>query len=155
MALFSPFMRPSRNPATDKSSAKPRLTVHMARDAGEVAEAQRLGCRVFVEEMGARLAHADGREHDEFDPWCDHPIVRDADSLRVVGTYRMLTPHRARELGRLYSETEFDLARLAALRPALIEVGRSCVRRDYRSGSTILLLWAGLARYMKQGGIAT
>ncbi|MFN9479687.1 MAG: GNAT family N-acetyltransferase [Betaproteobacteria bacterium] len=152
MTPFSLLMPPSRNPAADKSSAKPRLTVHVARHAGEVAEAQRLRHKVFVEEMGARLMSSDGREHDEFDPWCDHLIVRDADSLRVVGTYRMLTPHRARELGRLYSETEFDLARFDGLRASLIEVGRSCVHRDYRSGSTILLLWAGLARYMKQGG---
>jgi putative hemolysin len=145
-------MQPRRNLGTDAPVASSRLTVHVARDSAEVAEAQRLRYEVFVEEMGARLTATDGREHDEFDPWCDHLIVREADTLRVVGTYRMLPPQRARELGRLYSETEFDLSRFASLRPALIEVGRSCVHRDYRSGSTILLLWAGLARYMKQGG---
>jgi len=34
----------------------------------------------------------------------------------------------------------------------MVEVGRSCVHWDYRSGSTILLLWAGMAHYMKAGG---
>ena len=31
-------------------------------------------------------------------------------------------------------------------------LGRRAAHRDYRSGGTILLLWAGLARYMKVGG---
>jgi putative hemolysin len=130
-----------------------RLTVGLARSAAEVEDAQRLRYKVFAEEMGARIDDGgSGLDRDAFDPWCDHIIVRDADSLRVVGTYRVLPPHAARELGRLYSETEFDLARLQHLRPALIEVGRSCVHRDYRAGGAILLLWAGLAQYMRQAG---
>jgi putative hemolysin len=31
----------------------------------------------------------------------------------------------------------------------MVELGRSCVHRDYRSGPALMLLWAGLARYMK------
>jgi len=82
----------------------------------------------------------------------DHIVVRDEDTLRVVGTYRVLPPHAAQRVGRLYSDSEFDLARLLHLRAGMIEVGRSCVHRDYRDGSTILLLWAGLARYMRAFG---
>jgi putative hemolysin len=33
-----------------------------------------------------------------------------------------------------------------------VEIGRSCVHPDYRSGATIALLWAGLARYMAENG---
>jgi putative hemolysin len=78
--------------------------------------------------------------------------VRDADNLRVVGTYRILPPDRAQELRRLYSDAEFDLSRLVHIRPSTIEVGRSCVHRDYRNSNAILLLWAGLADYMRRGG---
>jgi putative hemolysin len=70
----------------------------------------------------------------------------------VVGTYRILPPHKARKLGKLYSENEFDLSRLTHLRASMIEVGRSCVHADYRTGSAILLLWAGMAQYMKSHG---
>jgi putative hemolysin len=130
-----------------------RLALTLARTAADVEDAQRLRYKVFAEEMGAGIAAgADGRDRDEFDAWCDHLIVRDLDTLRVVGTYRILPPHRAEELGRLYSDHEFDLSRLAHLRSATIEVGRSCVHRDYRNGGAILLLWAGLARYMRCGG---
>jgi putative hemolysin len=130
-----------------------RLRVGLAKTDREVAEAQRLRFKVFGEEFGAQVGdNGSGLDRDNFDPWCDHLVVRDDVTLRVVGTYRILPPHRARELGSLYSDSEFDLTRLAHLRPSMIEVGRSCVHRDYRSGATILLLWAGLAHYMKAGG---
>jgi putative hemolysin len=31
----------------------------------------------------------------------------------------------------------------------MVELGRSCVHRDYRSGPSLMLLWAALVRYMK------
>jgi putative hemolysin len=134
-------------------AAEPRLTLALARTPADVEDAQRLRYKVFAEEMQAAIGGRDtGLDVDEFDALCDHLIVRDADTLRVVGTYRILPPDRARALGRRYSDSEFDLSRLEHLLPAAIEVGRSCVHRDYRTGAAILLLWAGLANYMKAGG---
>lgn len=152
--LDTPPRRAAATPhnAHDRPRAEPRLSVALARNDADLADAQRLRFKVFAEELGARLNTADGHDADAFDAFCDHLIVRDEASLRVVGTYRILPPHRARAAGRLYSDGEFDLTRLAHLRPALIEVGRSCVHRDYRSGAAILLLWAGLAQYMKSHG---
>jgi putative hemolysin len=129
-----------------------RLSVGLARSAFVVEDAQRLRYKVFAEEMGALIGGGTGLDVDEFDAYCDHIVVHDRDTLRVVGTYRVLPPHRARAIGRLYSESEFDLRRLDHLRPTMIEVGRSCVHRDYRSGPAIMLLWAALARYMKANG---
>jgi putative hemolysin len=140
-------------PGSDKSQREPRLSVGLARGPADIEDAQRLRYEVFAQEMGAQLGETDDAlDQDEFDPFCDHLIVRDDDTTRVVGTYRILPPHKARELGKLYSENEFDLSRLTHLRPSLIEVGRSCVHADYRTGSAILLLWAGLAQYMKAAG---
>jgi putative hemolysin len=131
----------------------PQLTVGLARTAAEVESAQRLRYKVFAEEMRAQVGDAHrGLDRDEFDLWCDHLLVRDHATQRVVGTYRILPPDRARQFGRLYSSSEFDLGRLQHLLPSTIEVGRSCVHRDWRSGPTILLLWAGLAHYMKSRG---
>jgi len=130
-----------------------RFTVGYARTAGELLEAQRLRYNVFAEEMGARLASADrGIDVDRFDEFCDHLLVRDAAAGEIVGTYRILSPDGARRAGGNYSESEFDLARLAHIMPRLVEVGRSCIHPDYRSGTVIALLWSGLARYMNVHG---
>ena len=138
--------------ASHVRGAAPGLVVSMARGRADLEEAQRLRYAVFAQEMGARLGNArDAIDQDEFDLYCDHMLVRERDRGAVVGTYRILPPHRRAQLGRLYSESEFDLHRLAPLKDSLIEVGRSCVHPDHRTGSAILMLWAGIAQYMRKG----
>lgn len=132
---------------------KPAFNIEWATSPSEIKEAQRLRYKVFAEEMGANLSkNQEGLDIDEFDAYCDHLLIRDQDTLKVVGTYRVLPPHKAQEIGRLYSDSEFDLSRLDHLRPKLVELGRSCVHQDYRSGAVIMALWSGLAQYMLKNG---
>jgi putative hemolysin len=129
------------------------LAVGLARSSEEVEQIQRLRYAVFTEDMGAVFPDAeDGIDQDRFDPWCEHLMVRELDTNRVVGTYRILTPQKAREAGGYYSESEFDLSGLNHLRDQLVEVGRSCTHADYRSGAVIMLLWSGLAEVLRRGG---
>jgi putative hemolysin len=130
---------------------RPNLSVGLAQSEREVLEAKRLRWRVFAEELGARLpSRTPGVDHDFYDPYCQHLIARDEASGEVVGTYRILTPEAARRLGGYYTDDEFDLTRLTHLKPYMVEIGRSCVHPDYRTGATITLLWSGLARFMTE-----
>ncbi|GBG13207.1 hemolysin [Novimethylophilus kurashikiensis] len=131
---------------------RPSLHYSFARTPAEVMEAQRLRYKVFAEEMGAKLSGHDGLDRDGFDAFCEHLLVRDVESGKVVGTYRILDPQMAGEAGGYYSAGEFDLTRLMHLSPSMVELGRACVHRDYRSGATISLLWAGLAKFMVKNG---
>ncbi|MBU6466901.1 MAG: GNAT family N-acetyltransferase, partial [Burkholderiales bacterium] len=127
------------------------MSVGLAQTPREILEAQKLRYSVFAGELGARLrTRMPQVDHDIFDPYCEHLVVRDENTGAVVGTYRILSPEQAVKIGGYYSEGEFDLTRLQHLRPRMVEIGRSCVHADYRSGATITLLWAGLARYMLQ-----
>ena len=131
---------------------KRSLAVGFARSASDILDAQRLRYRVFAGEMGANLpSRTPGVDHDIYDPYCEHLVVRDTQSGEIVGTYRILAPDNARQVG-YYSENEFDLTRLQHLRSRLVEIGRSCVHPDYRTGATITLLWSGLAQYMVERG---
>lgn len=124
-----------------------------ARSAVEIRAAQRLRWTVFADELGARLpSRMPGIDQDRFDPYCEHLVVRDEASGEVVGTYRVLSPESARRAGSYYSEDEFDLTRLQPLRERMVEVGRSCIHPEHRSGAVIGLLWMGLARYMLASG---
>lgn len=139
------------------------LAVAWARDESEVREAQRLRHLVFAQEMGARLAPPlgtpAGLDVDLYDAHCEHLLVRTLDGAgepgEVIGTYRVLTPAAARRVGGLYSETEFDLTRLRPLRSAMVELGRSCVHPDHRSGGAILALWSALAEFMVRNALDT
>jgi len=140
-------------PASPFVTTRPssQLILSLASTKNEVHEVQRLRYKVFVEAQGlSSLANPEGLDKDEFDAYCDHLLVRDADTLKVVGTYRLLSPAAAGKFGRYYSESEFDLSRLNHLRGRMVEAGRACIHPDYRSGGVIMLLWSGLAAYMQR-----
>ena len=137
-------------------AAAVELEAVWARHADEVAAAQRLRYRIFANEMGASLSVPPGtppdHDADAFDAHCEHLLVRTvataARASEVVGTYRVLTPGGAAMAGGLYSDGEFDLATLDALRPRMAELGRSCIAPAWRQGGVILMLWSTLAEFM-------
>lgn len=113
-----------------------RYTVAVARNAREVEEAQRLRYRVFFEEMGAAASNSENQttrelDIDEYDSDCEHLIVRDQETLHVVGCYRIMRPEVAKRRGAFYSDSEFDLARLHHLRGNIAEVGRACIHPGF------------------------
>ncbi len=132
------------------------IQVSWARHLDEVREAQQLRFAVFVNEMGARLTTPiPGHDVDLFDDYCEHLLVRDAESRQVIGTYRVLTPAQSKRVGGTYSDTEFDLTRLRSLRPRMVELGRSCVHPDHRHGGVIMALWSALGGFMVRNQLDT
>jgi putative hemolysin len=92
-------------------------------------------------------------ERDEFDAYFDHLILIDprrnaADLDDVVGVYRLLRGDRLAASGRFYSEGEYDLSVLKSSGRRLLELGRSCVHKDYRGSTAMFHLWNGLADYV-------
>jgi putative hemolysin len=133
-----------------------KITVSWARHQDEVRAAQRLRYEVFVVEMGASLpCSVPGNDIDLFDDYCEHLLVRDEASSEVIGTYRVLTPTQAKRAGSTYSNTGFNLTRLRSLRARLVELGRSCVHADHRSGGVILALWGALAEFIARNQLDT
>jgi putative hemolysin len=134
------------------------IEVTWAKHQSEIREAQRLRYDIFATEMGARIKSPlglAGHDIDLFDDYCEHLIVRDKASQKVIGTYRVLTPIQAKRVGSTYSDSEFDLVRLRALRPHMVELGRSCVHEDFRHGGVIMALWGALAAFMERNQLHT
>lgn len=137
------------------------LTLRLAQSEADLRAAQRLRYDVFVAELGADgplVDHAQRLEQDEFDPLFDHMLLVDdragtVDAPCVVGVYRLLPSDRLGADGRFYSESEYDLGALRQSGRRLLELGRSCVHRDYRGGAAMFLMWNGLADYVLERGI--
>jgi putative hemolysin len=131
-------------------AAKPsQLQVIWAQHLDQVRQAQKLRFNIFANEMGASLATPlAGYDIDHFDDFCEHLLVIDQATDQVVGTYRLLTPAQAIRAGSLYTETEFDISALHAMRSQIVELGRSCVHADYRGGAVIMALWGALMQFM-------
>ncbi len=134
-----------------------RFTVRLAETEEDVAAAQRLRYRVFVEEMGAKPAPGDAelrRERDRFDPFFDHLLLIDNENHaedpldRVAGVYRLLRGDVAAQGCGFYGEAEYDLAKIRQYPRPTVELGRSCVDIQYRGGAAMHLLWTGLGQYV-------
>jgi putative hemolysin len=136
--------------STVQSSA-PRFSAGYAETSADIEATQRLRYRVFVEEMGATCPRTHlNRERDFFDPWCDHLLLRERRSGRIVGTCRLLTGEAAKRLGTFCCERQFDLTRLRHLRPRLVEVGRTCIELEYRTSAALAIIWSGVVRFVRE-----
>ena len=115
----------------------------------------RLRFKVFNIELGEGLesSYETGMDSDQFDLFCEHLLVEDKASRRIVGTYRMQSGKAAaRNLG-YYSEQEFNLAPYEPLRAGILELGRASIDREHRTPEVLTLLWRGIAQYATDMGL--
>ncbi len=135
--------------------------IRLAESEADRLAAERLRYQVFVEELGGDgplVDHVGRFERDEFDDVTDHLILTDtrrseAALEHVVAVYRLFPGERAASFGRFYCDGEYDLGKLRACGRKLLELGRSCVHADYRTGSAMFLMWNGLSEYVLERDI--
>lgn len=135
-------------------AADPEFEVRLARDAEDIRAGQRLRYEVFVEELGgggALVDHDSQLERDAFDPLYDHLLLFDKarPGAPAVGAYRLMRGDRLAPGARFYCEDEYDISVLRASGRKLMELGRSCIHRDYRGGAALMVLWQGLLDYVE------
>lgn len=139
-----------------------QLELRLVKGGPELDAAQALRYDVFYREMGAHGSPAMAarqRDFDRYDALADHLVVVDLDrpgnGLRpcVVGCYRMLRESVASAGMGFYTGNEFDLSGVSAPYGEIMELGRSCVHTDYRSGAVMQLLWRGIADYLETYGV--
>lgn len=134
---------------------QPRFVARFALGRRDIQAAQRLRAEVFSAEYGVQFAHPLGLDCDNFDDYCLHLNVFDTRQDRLVATTRLLTGEQSRHTGGYYSAGEFDLSPLLPnLNGRVLEIGRTCVHPEYRSGAAITVMWSALAEYLMEEDFA-
>lgn len=136
-------------------AAQGRYEIGLAESAAELDAALRLRFEVFNVELGEGLRRSllTGRDHDEYDAFCRHLIVRDRSDGTVVGTYRVQTAADARRGRGFYTASEFDLSALPPhVLDGALELGRACIARAHRNTRVLYLLWRGIAGLARELG---
>jgi putative hemolysin len=136
-------------------TADPLLTetslfrISLAQSPEDLIECQRLRFDVFNLELGEGLSISErsGLDIDPFDSFCDHLMVRDLESGKLVGTYRLQTGEVARKNLGYYGNQLFDFSVYERIRKQVLELGRACVHIDYRNIMVLHALWKGIAVY--------
>jgi len=143
------------------------IEVRLARTEEEIRAGQKLRYQVFFQEMGAIPNDAvkeQARDFDDFDDICDHLLAFDNSKSgpeKVVATYRLLRESTIDKKQGFYSSCEFDLSNLYSDQfralvgdRQLLELGRSCVKIEYRTNAVMHLMWKFIARYVDRHKIA-
>ena len=134
----------------------PIFETRMARTDDDVRGAQTLRYSVFVEELGAQgdMVDHDARlERDRFDEHANQLLLLDRSRTKgdhIVGVYRIIDEDARQNAGAFYSSYEYDLTALEDSGRPILELGRSCLHKDYRGGAAMLHLWQGLADVVRQ-----
>jgi putative hemolysin len=148
---------------TEKADAEMRLgslEVRLAKETADIDNAQALRYQVFYEEMGAKSTVEMAtlrRDFDAHDTFCDHLLLIDharKNKNPVIGTYRLIRRAAAEKCGGFYSSAEYDVSRLVAYPGEILELGRSCIDPEYRTGPVMQLLWRGLGLYIARHNVA-
>jgi len=129
-----------------KKKTRPEIIADWVQTDKDLKSVQQLRYKIFKKELGANIKGS--LDRDKLDEYCEHLIIKDSFSDKPVGTYRVLTPFKAKEFGSLYTESEFDIGPLSDLKDNMIELGRACIDKKYRTGSVIMMLWAEIAKFM-------
>ncbi|MGB7316354.1 MAG: GNAT family N-acyltransferase [Planktotalea sp.] len=140
---------------------QPDFDVIFASTEAHLRAVQALRYDVFVRELGgdgALVDHEQCLERDRFDPYSRHLLLIDRtrtgeEGGKVVGAYRLLDQDGAAQAGGFYSEHEYDLSCLLKSKRRLLELGRSCLHREYRGGTAMYHLWSALAEHIMREGI--
>lgn len=145
-----------REQLTDTAISQGRFTVKLAVEKRDRDAAFKLRFDVFNRELkeGLPESYLTGRDKDAYDDYCDHIIVVHTERDEIVGTYRMMPGMVAENSIGYYSENEFDITAIKSIPGAKLELGRSCVHKDFRNASVISLLWRGIASYVDKYDIS-
>lgn len=122
------------------------FSAFIATSESEIIECQKLRYRVFAGEMGANIeTRREGIDEDFFDPFCKHLYVRNNETNEVIATTRVLTSDNAKRAGKFYSQSEFYMQNILSLKGSFLEIGRTCVEHQHRTGAAINALWQRVA----------
>lgn len=146
------YLKKSRFPLQD---FKPKVQVYQSTDRFilktaespfELRQVLKLRHDIFYREL-QRREHATHLDFDEFDAVCDHLIIIDRKSRRVVGTYRLISSTYS---DRFYSQGEFELSGVLSQPGNKLELGRACIDAAHRNGTIVNLLWKGICEYVRK-----
>lgn len=118
--------------------------VRLAHSQSDLQKIFQLRHSIFYQEWLGE-SHPTGTDEDEFDQHADHLMITDLRTNQVVATYRILC---SRWTKKFYSQSEFELTNFLKMPGTFVELGRACVKPEYRSGLGIDLLWRGIAQYL-------
>ncbi len=127
-----------------------KFTVKFADSEKELLAAKRLRCQMFTEYNGD-AANEQNTDYSSVDEQALHIIATDNESGEVVGYYRMLTTEAVGS-GKFICEDEYNIDELKSRGEKMCELSRAIVKKEYRGGIVVMMLWKFILNYALDNG---
>ena len=124
---------------------KGRYNVRLAQGAGDIAAAQALRHLAF---------HGrDGLDADGFDAECEHFLIEETRSGRLVCCFRILPLSGGGEISRSYSAQFYELEALRLYQGRMVEMGRFCIHPDVKDPDILRVAWGAMTSYVDENAV--
>ena len=92
------------------------------------------------------LSNKDKLDVDEFDALCQHVLIENLETEKLICCYRILKFDSGKNISTSYSSQFYDLKVIENFTEPMIEVGRFCIDPEENDPSVVLTAWAALAQ---------
>lgn len=132
-----------------------RYRARLAKTEDDVKAAQRLRFEAFIAHRDAARdgARAAGVDADHLDPHCQHMLVEERRSGRLVCCFRMMPLKTGAEIDRSYSAQFYDLEALRDYPGAMVEMGRFCIHPGVKDPDILRVAWGAMTKYVDDHGV--
>lgn len=127
-----------------------RYRACIAATDADIRRSQRLRWRCFM--AGQPGAAADGRDQDRFDATCQHVLIEDRGSGRLLACFRVQVLNGP-DITRGYAGSHYDLTGLRSYDGVTLEIGRFCIDPQVRDAAILRLAWVMLAQMVDRHGV--
>lgn len=131
-------------------------TARLAETEDDVRAAQRLRHAAFIAgRTGAVIegARAEGLDSDGIDPLCDHMLVEERKTGRLVCCFRMMPLGSGAEIERSYSAQYYDLGALQSFPAPMVEMGRFCILPGLHGPDILRVAWGAMTSYVDENDV--
>jgi len=128
-----------------QSLERGRYLVRYAQNEADITASQALRKLAFADA-------AKGLEIDSYDAHCEHVLVEEIETGKLVAAYRLMQVTGA-TIDQSYSAQYYDLNALRRFDGPLLELGRFCIHPDHIDPEILRVAWALMTRIVDGQGI--
>ncbi len=92
-------------------------------------------------------------DEDHLDPTCEHVIVQEMQTGRVVCTFRILSLSSGQDIDQSYAAQHYDLGKLQKYPGKMIELGRFCTTPNCADPDVLRVAWGFVTKLVDRDGI--
>lgn len=129
-----------------------KFTVSFATTQEELNAVYKLRYDDMILEYSDDNVNDSGLDCNEYDSYARHIIVKDNATGEIVGYYRMITSSDLVDGKTFVCEEEYNLDYLKQTGEKICEFSRAVVKKEYRGGIILLLIWKFILQYVLDNG---